>query len=236
MVQVRVLRWAPSSVATWRDDSAWGARAVAWQVILEGTVYDLAAFAKVHPGGGNILNIFGGSDATTHYYMLHQHAQLRTAALAPFKLRTAEPAPPHSSAAQGDTTFLINSEAFRDLKQRVRKGIPYQFATWEWYAKAVAIMAGNIYLEYLIYTGGPALWKHATLGFFMALVGLAIQHDANHGGVSDKGWVNRLWGYTQDWIGGSALLWRHHHVLMHHAGVCLCFCVLCVYVCLHCEA
>ena len=21
----------------------------------------------------------------------------------------------------------------------------------------------------------------------------------------------------QDWIGGSALLWRHHHVLMHHA-------------------
>ena len=21
----------------------------------------------------------------------------------------------------------------------------------------------------------------------------------------------------QDWIGGSALLWKHHHVLMHHA-------------------
>ena len=158
---------------------------------------------------------------------------------AAFKLRSAEPAPPHSSAAQGDTTFLINSEAFRDLKQRVRKGIPYQFATWEWYAKAVAIMAGNVYLEYRVYTGGPALWKHATLGFFMALVGLAIQHDANHGGVSDKGWVNRVWGYTQDWIGGSALLWRHHHVLMHHAGVRLCVCVavfLCVYVCLHCEA
>jgi len=51
----------------------------------------------------------------------------------------------------------------------------------------------------------------------MALVGLAIQHDANHGGVSPKGWVNQFWGYTQDWIGGSSLLWRHHHVLMHHA-------------------
>ena len=84
-------------------------------------------------------------------------------------------------------------------------------------------MAGNFYLEYLIYSEGPSLVKYALLGFFMALVGLTIQHDANHGGVSPKGWVNQVWGYTQDWIGGSALLWRHHHVLMHHAetnGTC----------------
>ena len=56
------------------------------QVILEGNVYDLAAFAKVHPGGGDLLHIFGGSDATPHYYMLHQHQQLRTAALEPYKV------------------------------------------------------------------------------------------------------------------------------------------------------
>jgi hypothetical protein len=56
------------------------------QVILEGDVYDLAAFAKVHPGGGDLLHIFGGSDATPHYYMLHQHQQLRTAALEPYKV------------------------------------------------------------------------------------------------------------------------------------------------------
>jgi len=55
-------------------------------VILEGDVYDLAAFAKVHPGGGDLLHIFGGSDATPHYYMLHQHQQLRTAALEPYKV------------------------------------------------------------------------------------------------------------------------------------------------------
>ena len=64
--------------------------------------------------------------------------------------------------------------------------------------------------------------------------------------VGGGGWVNQVWGYdqlclkrlthtltlsyaharaythtqtntSQDWIGGSALLWRHHHVLMHHA-------------------
>jgi hypothetical protein len=34
-------------------------------------------------------------------------------------------------------------------------------------------MAANFYLEYLIYTQGPSLLKHALLGFFMALVSLS---------------------------------------------------------------
>ena len=51
----------------------------------------------------------------------------------------------------------------------------------------------------------------------MAMIGLCIQHDANHGAVSRSETINRLWGYTQDWIGGSSLLWKHHHVLLHHA-------------------
>jgi fatty acid desaturase len=191
-------------------------RVAGHEVILEGVVYDLAAFAKVHPGGGNILNIFGGSDATTHYYMLHQHSRVKTSALAPFRLREAGP-PAGQTAAQGHSVFLTNSEAFQELKQAVRAGIPNQWATAEWYVKAVCIMLGNLYLEYLIYTQGPSLMVNACLGFMMALVGLAIQHDANHGAVSPTGWVNQLFGYTQDWIGGSALLWRHHHVLMHHA-------------------
>jgi fatty acid desaturase (delta-4 desaturase) len=55
------------------------------------------------------------------------------------------------------------------------------------------------------------------LGVLMAMIGLCIQHDANHGAVSRNVIVNRLWGYTQDWIGGSSLLWKHHHVLLHHA-------------------
>jgi len=62
------------------------------QVILDGVVYDLAGFAKVHPGGGDMLHIFGGSDATAHYYMLHQHQQIKTTLLEPYKLRKAEPA------------------------------------------------------------------------------------------------------------------------------------------------
>ena len=41
------------------------------------------------------------------------------------QLRKAEP-PTGQTAAEGDTAFLLNSEAFRDLKTRVRKAIPQQ--------------------------------------------------------------------------------------------------------------
>jgi cytochrome b involved in lipid metabolism len=55
------------------------------EVILEGVVYDLREFSKVHPGGSNILNIFGGKDATIHYYMLHPHNKIRTNILDRYK-------------------------------------------------------------------------------------------------------------------------------------------------------
>jgi len=187
------------------------------EVILEGWVYDLQAFAAVHPGGAGALNMFGGSDATTHYYMLHPHQQIRTKALEPYKLRKAEPAPAGSGSAVGGSAFVLNSEAYQELKRRVKKAIPQPYATPEWYFKAVGIMALSVYLEYDSVVSGFSFLKSAALGVLMAMIGLCIQHDANHGAVSPNGWVNRFWGFTQDWIGGSGLLWKHHHVLMHHA-------------------
>ena len=41
------------------------------EVILGDNVYNLKDFSKVHPGGGYILNIFGGKNATIHYFMIH---------------------------------------------------------------------------------------------------------------------------------------------------------------------
>ena len=51
------------------------------EVILHNDIYDLKGFSKVHPGGENILNIFGGKNATIHYYMLHPHIIMRTSLL-----------------------------------------------------------------------------------------------------------------------------------------------------------
>lgn len=178
------------------------------EVILDEYIYDLKEFAKHHPGGDKMLNIFGGNDVTVHYHMIHNHKNIRTDALERFKLRKRKYPPKHQ--------YILNSTIFQDLKARVSKTIPNPYATTEWYIKAVAIMIFEIYLEIDNIFNGFTYMKSILLGFTMSFIGLCIQHDANHGAVSRKPWVNVLWGYTQDWIGGSSLLWKHHHVLMHH--------------------
>lgn len=189
-------------------------------VILEGTVYDLHEFSKVHPGGSNIINIFGGKDATIHYYMLHPHNNIRTNILCKYII--ANPSTNQSNHIRklndnNNNIYTLNSPIFNELKASIKKAVPYQYATIEWWMKAVAIMIAEIYVEYHNYIYGYTIIKSILLGFLMAMIGLCIQHDANHGSVSRKEIINRLWGYTQDWIGGSSLLWKHHHVLLHHA-------------------
>lgn len=59
-----------------------------------------------------------------------------------------------------------------------------------------------------------------TIAFFLgcaqALIGLNVQHDANHGAASKKYWVNELLGYGADMIGGSKYSWIEQH-WTHHA-------------------
>ena len=44
------------------------------------------------------------------------------------------------------------------------------------------------------YNASYPWYETALLGFFYALIGLNIQHDANHGSLSVNPWVNRFWG------------------------------------------
>ena len=102
-----------------------------------------------------------------------------------------------ADSAQGDIPFILNSKSYQDLKMRVRKAIPNPFATWQWWVKASLIFGLAVWLELHALLYGPSLGKGAVLGVLMAMIGLCIQHDANHGAVSPNGWVNRMWGYTQ---------------------------------------
>jgi len=184
------------------------------EIILHNDIYDLKGFSKVHPGGENILNIFGGKNATIHYYMLHPHIIMRTSLLDKYKLRSVDKI---SSENDVTNTYIINSDSYKKLKMNVNNIIKYPYATTEWYIKAIFIMFSISYIEYCNITYGFKIINSILLGFLMALVGLCIQHDANHGAVSRNEKTNMLWGLTQDWIGGSSLLWKHHHVLLHHA-------------------
>ena len=81
-----------------------------------------------------------------------------------------------------------------------------------------SLLAGSLSLtlETMQWVYGFTIYRAILLGCVMALIGLNIMHDANHGAASFNSNVNYTLGLLQDWIGGSAIHWRHHHVVLHH--------------------
>jgi fatty acid desaturase (delta-4 desaturase) len=91
------------------------------------------------------------------------------------------------------------------------------FAPLSFYIKAFFLLTACFGLEFYIHRNGMYKWYlTGLLGWLFALVGLNIQHDANHGAISRNPVVNRLFGLSQNWIGGSAVDWIHQHVVQHH--------------------
>lgn len=54
------------------------------------------------------------------------------------------------------------------------------------------------------------------MGLGMAGVGLSVMHDAIHGAYSGNQTVNKLLGYTLNFVGGNALNWKIQHNVKHH--------------------
>lgn len=82
--------------------------------------------------------------------------------------------------------------------------------------KSAVLLALTALVYYIAVIRG--YWALTPLvGVLFAINGLAIQHDASHGSFSASRWLNTLAGFVDDLIGGSGLLWRHQHVLAHHA-------------------
>jgi linoleoyl-CoA desaturase len=54
------------------------------------------------------------------------------------------------------------------------------------------------------------------MGMGMAGIGLSVMHDANHGGYSNKSWVNNLLGLSLNLVGGNSFNWKVQHNVLHH--------------------
>ncbi len=61
-----------------------------------------------------------------------------------------------------------------------------------------------------------ALLACALLGLSMAAVGFNVAHDAVHGAISARGWVNRAWGRVLDVFGANSANWALAHNFAHH--------------------
>jgi linoleoyl-CoA desaturase len=88
------------------------------------------------------------------------------------------------------------------------------------YLKSAVILSWLAFSYGLLVFAPVAWWMTPflalSIAFAMAGIGFSVQHDANHGGYSDKRPVNWLLGVTLDLIGASSFVWRHKHNILHH--------------------
>jgi hypothetical protein len=123
---------------------------------------------------------------------------------------------------------------FLELCEKLDKVLPRMksFAPWHYYLKVAFLLFSAFTLEMYMHLNVHYVWYLCGLqGLLYALIGenmiryfvekklkyfilgLNIQHDANHGAISRYPIVNRVLGASQNWIGGSAISWIHQHVV-----------------------
>lgn len=117
-----------------------------------------------------------------------------------------------------------NKVFFNALKEEVdayfeRNGIK-KTGNWKLYLKTMILIPGAIGLYCLLmFVQMPALltvFLWFLFGLNMAAIGFNIMHDACHGSFSTKGWVNEIFGLTNNFLGGNAFLWKLKHNIIHH--------------------
>ena len=172
-------------------------------MIIGNEVYSAANFQHQHPGGSIFVSMFGGRDATEAFMEYHSRRSPRQ--------RMAEHLVGTLSASEKATPV---DEAYLELAKEVLAAVPNRgFAPPRYWAKLVLLLGATFWLEARLLLGERTLVGALVLGWLYGLVGLNIQHDANHGTLSRNGKINWAFGLFQDYIGGSSILWLQ--VCMH---------------------
>ncbi|TDI76859.1 MAG: acyl-CoA desaturase [Bacteroidetes bacterium] len=118
-----------------------------------------------------------------------------------------------------------NASAFvTDVKKEVNeyfksRGISKQ-ANGLMILKTALILSLAVGAYLLIILQAFGLWATlglcAVLGAGLAGMGFCVAHDALHGAYSSKPWVNKLLGYSFDFMGANGYMWKITHNVIHH--------------------
>ena len=92
---------------------------------------------------------------------------------------------------------------------------------WAWLSKAVFYLGVTLALYgSLLYFRPSWPWialGAVALGLCFAGIGFNVMHDAVHGSASQVGWINRLFSFSLEILGGSTRLWKAKHNIAHHS-------------------
>lgn len=180
-------------------------------VQVDDKVYDVQKLSAMHPGGELFVKVFAGRDASEAFLSYHRRV-FPHEKMAGMLLSEAKPSLPSRNT-------LVKDKEYLELCALVEAALPRHksFAPPLYYFKLVMLFGATLALEAHIHTTKSYFWHLTALqGLLFALVGMNIQHDANHGSISRNPIINRVLGMTQNWIGGSALDWVHQHDVQHH--------------------
>mmetsp|Transcript_24497 Transcript_24497/g.67674 ORF Transcript_24497/g.67674 Transcript_24497/m.67674 type:complete len:464 (+) Transcript_24497:123-1514(+) len=173
------------------------------EVCIDGVIYDISSFD--HPGGETI-KLFGGNDVTNQYKMIHPYHTSKHLE----KMKAVGRVPDYAPEYKWDTPF--EREIKREVFKIVRRG--KEFGTNGYFFRAFCYLAVFFYLQYR-WMQESSYSLAVIYGISMGLIGLNVQHDANHGAASKKVWVNDILGLGADFIGGCKWLWMEKHWTHH---------------------
>lgn len=113
---------------------------------------------------------------------------------------------------------------FQDLKQSVEAYFAgnniKKTGNFKLYVKTVVLVPAAMLMYILLLTVSMPAWVAllicAVLGIVLASIGFNVMHDACHGSYSSKKWVNELFGYSINALGGNAFIWKFKHNIIHH--------------------
>lgn len=116
----------------------------------------------------------------------------------------------------GDFTRALKSRVneYFDEGRRQRRDEPAMFL------KSAVLLTWFVASWALLVFAATALWQAVllsiSLGLAIAGIGMAVQHDANHGAYSKHRSVNTLFSLALDTMGVSSFIWRQKHNVFHH--------------------
>jgi len=196
-------------------------------IIIRGQTYDVTDFQ--HPGGQHMMDLAIGRDATVMFESAHIRDEK------PEKFLKALPKGPaiqelekvgYSFDRPSETWATPSqSQLYNTLRKRINeevlkpdgraadpvgaRGVPFLH---------IAAVIGAWLLTATSFVIWPSPLTGVALGLSMCWIGLAIQHTANHGGLTKNAQLGNFLGLLNDvGPGGSSLVWRYHHQVSHHA-------------------
>jgi len=178
--------------------------------IIRGVAYDLTDFLKQHPGGEHMAAQAIGRDATFLFESYHVRNEIAQKQLEKIPKLSTLPFPAESGPFPNDSAF------FRTVRDRVKKEILHGKSQRGGLILHIMVTFIAAVLGYYYYIFNNSALSGVILGLVAAHLGLTFNHCGNHGGLTKYPTINFIFGFADDLIGGSSLVWSYHHHISHH--------------------